>query len=427
MSGWLTGWQYRRKHTILPSTGAGTGYQIKIVAHYGSGTTSGKDVYLGGKCRQDFGDIRFTKSDGVTELSYWIEDKVDGDYAVFWVKIDDDLSNPVDIYIYYGKPDAVTTSNGATTFLFFDDFNELDTSVWERVVANGSSTVSNSILTVVGGSGTAREALVTATLNFPPSTALRGYIWLDNVGATYGISSFGYSTDKSDLAKMMNAFYVSGSAPSRNVYAGDDSTYASASANYTIGSFRIFEIQRLGTKTRFLEHDALVTELNIDSTSNRYIIFNTRDTRTVKCDWILVRKLVDPEPEHGDWGAEELEIGVTILSIDLYGVVYSDTTITSKPLPSIDLYGVTYSDSIIETTTYQSLSIDLYGVVYSDVGVAPLAGYQSLSIDLYGVVYSDSTVEIGIQITQYIQPLILLILIIIMIVILASALGSRKK
>ena len=39
------------------------------------------------KCRSDFGDIRFTDSDGVTELSYWMEEKVDGDYAVFWVKV----------------------------------------------------------------------------------------------------------------------------------------------------------------------------------------------------------------------------------------------------------------------------------------------------------------------------------------------------
>jgi len=38
-------------------------------------------------CRTDFGDIRFTKSDGITELDYWMEEVVDGDYAVFWVKV----------------------------------------------------------------------------------------------------------------------------------------------------------------------------------------------------------------------------------------------------------------------------------------------------------------------------------------------------
>jgi|GEM_PF-5110522 len=88
MAGWLTGWKYRKSHEIIGSSaGAVSDYQIKIKVHYGSGTDSGEDVYLNGKCRNDFGDIRFTDSDGETELPYWMEKKVDGDYAIFWVKV----------------------------------------------------------------------------------------------------------------------------------------------------------------------------------------------------------------------------------------------------------------------------------------------------------------------------------------------------
>ena len=85
--GWLWKWKYRKSHVINPSTEALEDYQMRIIVHYGSGTDNGEHVYLNGKCREDFGDIRFTADDGVTLLSYWIEEKVDGDYAVFWVKI----------------------------------------------------------------------------------------------------------------------------------------------------------------------------------------------------------------------------------------------------------------------------------------------------------------------------------------------------
>jgi hypothetical protein len=75
-------------------------------------------VYNITKAKPDFGDIRFTKEDGITLLDYWMEEKVDGYYAVFWVRVADDLStNPATIYIYYGKSDAATTSNAYATFI----------------------------------------------------------------------------------------------------------------------------------------------------------------------------------------------------------------------------------------------------------------------------------------------------------------------
>lgn len=70
---WLTGWSYRKSHVINPATGAGALYQKRIVTYFGSGVDSGENVYLNEKCRTDFGDIRFTKSDGATELDYWRE------------------------------------------------------------------------------------------------------------------------------------------------------------------------------------------------------------------------------------------------------------------------------------------------------------------------------------------------------------------
>jgi len=121
---WLSGWSYRKSHAIDYAAGAGINYQVKVVVHYGSGTDSGADVCLNSHSRTDFGDVRFTDDDGTTLLDCWMESKVDSDKAVFWVKVADDLSTiNQTIYVYYGKADATTTSNGNNTFIFFDDFS----------------------------------------------------------------------------------------------------------------------------------------------------------------------------------------------------------------------------------------------------------------------------------------------------------------
>ena len=123
MVGWLSGWSYRKKITIQENAGQDlTDYQIKIVVHYGFGTDSDGDIYLGGKCKSDFGDVRFTKDDGKTLLSYWMEEKVDEDYAIFWVKIPSIPANgTTDIYIYYGNPDAVYDGDPKQVFFIYED------------------------------------------------------------------------------------------------------------------------------------------------------------------------------------------------------------------------------------------------------------------------------------------------------------------
>jgi len=110
--GWLSGWQYRKPLNISSVEGAGKNYPIRIKVHYGIGTDSDDDVYLGKHCRKDFGDIRFTDKYGSTLLDYWMETKVNSDYAIFWVEIPDDLSaKDAKIYLYYGNWNATTTQD----------------------------------------------------------------------------------------------------------------------------------------------------------------------------------------------------------------------------------------------------------------------------------------------------------------------------
>lgn len=101
----FVGEYYRKSHDIDGSTeGAQTDYQMRITVHYGSDSDSGEDVYLNEHCRTDFGDVRFADSD-LNELSYYLESKVDGNYAIFWVKVPSIPASPdsAKIYVYYGK------------------------------------------------------------------------------------------------------------------------------------------------------------------------------------------------------------------------------------------------------------------------------------------------------------------------------------
>jgi hypothetical protein len=132
--GWLDpAWGYRKAHYVEPAAGAGTDYQVRVVVHFGAGADGGEDVYLDSKGKTDFGDLRLTDNTGVTPLSYWIEKKVDSDYAIVWVKVSDDLSvYNKRIYVYYGNVAATSAANGDGTFIFFDDF-ETNLAKWSAV------------------------------------------------------------------------------------------------------------------------------------------------------------------------------------------------------------------------------------------------------------------------------------------------------
>jgi hypothetical protein len=131
---WLRGFSYRMLHTIQGSSGAGEDYQVEIiVSPDGSQSSgSGNTIEVAGKSKSDFSDIRFTLDDGLTELPHYLE-YVDGSgNAHFWVKVVTSLDDDVDIFVYYGNPNAESKSNGDDTFLFFDNFEDDDLNEWDE-------------------------------------------------------------------------------------------------------------------------------------------------------------------------------------------------------------------------------------------------------------------------------------------------------
>ncbi|MCZ7356880.1 MAG: DUF2341 domain-containing protein [Candidatus Methanoperedens sp.] len=117
-------WQYYRDVNISEKSGSTlTDYQIHLQLS-SNNFTNGAQIY--GE------DIRFMDAKG-NELSYWIEywDAIAGS-ARMWVKVNIPQRGSTGIRMYYGNPNASSSSNGSRTFIFFDDFQNNDLAAnWE--------------------------------------------------------------------------------------------------------------------------------------------------------------------------------------------------------------------------------------------------------------------------------------------------------
>lgn len=124
---WLNGWRYRRMITITERSGNTlTNYQVRIVLT--------PNIFDYNKVRNDGGDIRFTDTDGVTLLPYWIEKWNPRGTSIIWVKVPEIPANgEKKIYMYYGNPEATSQSKGEEVFEFFDDFQEFNESAWNWI------------------------------------------------------------------------------------------------------------------------------------------------------------------------------------------------------------------------------------------------------------------------------------------------------
>jgi len=111
-SSWLDGWDLRKEITITEISGnALTDYQVKIEVGYEP------------QMKPDFSDLRFTDSDGITLLNYWVEKYTEESSATIWVKVPEIPASGVKkIYMYYGNSGAASLSDGDAVFEFFDDF-----------------------------------------------------------------------------------------------------------------------------------------------------------------------------------------------------------------------------------------------------------------------------------------------------------------
>ncbi|MEM2099231.1 MAG: DUF2341 domain-containing protein [Candidatus Bathyarchaeia archaeon] len=304
-------WLYRKSHIINSAVGAGTNYQVKIVAHYGAGIDTGEDVYLNSKCKSDFGDIRFTAADGSILLDYWMESVTYYDNAVFWVKIPGDLGkSDQTIYVYYGNTAATSTSNGTNTFLFFDDFDE---SLDKWTARHGIWSIDSS------------DFLKTPILdNYQIATAsfmmqdgrIRYHFKQDSPITGVNLASLGCFAmspredtfylfqcvdqavrDTLELWKFVDGYSVDG------YKTGLAGTVVNVGANWHTGEFLLYGSELRGRLDDL--HEVKVIDTTLATTGYLGFRYGGMEGKYFLIDWVAVGKYVSPEPSHGSWGQEE--------------------------------------------------------------------------------------------------------------------------
>lgn len=319
---WLSGYGYRKQITIDGTTaGAQTDYQMRLVVHKGSGSDSGDDVYLNNHCRDDFNDVRFTKSDGETELDHWREHYVSGDYAVFWIEFHSIPASPssANFYIYYDKADASSGSHHHNTFLSEAEDWEGGIGEWDD---NGQLSEETTIV---------YEGAKAGRFNGPTSGAGQSYRALGTINQkcairiwVYVVANPGddvnyYFLDPSDvIAIQVNLHRDSRTDSGKSVWLHASSNI-DTDVYLTLGNwFELiisnidfdadtfdFEIKDatgtslysnsdIGFKNAVSSIDELYVESQAWAGSEKHIM-----------DAMIIRKYAEPEPTWGDWGSEE--------------------------------------------------------------------------------------------------------------------------
>ncbi len=304
---WFDDWNYRKSHVIESTNNSGPNYQMKIIAHYGTSTDSGEDVYLSGNSRTDFGDVRFTGNDGITELDYWQESVESSDFSIFWVEVTDDFSNSdTTIYIYYGNSSETTTSNGDNTFLFFDDFlgSSLDPQ-WDDT--DGTPLVTGGWIVMYLG-----DEIRDSTPSWLYDVRLHTRVVseaTDQSVARWGLSNSATTTTfYNDSCAYENHTGININTVVRNNGSsmGEDAVSSGYGAGvpyisqmkWKSGSIEFWFDSDTTTQTTYVPTEALNPRMEGNDVDD-YVAF----------DWIFVAKWVDSEPTHSIWTEEEESTG----------------------------------------------------------------------------------------------------------------------
>lgn len=361
---WLSDYAYRQKFSI---SGNVTDYAINMTIQKGAGTSSGSTVYLDSHALNWGGtfpnDIRFTQSDGSTELDYWIEDS-DASTAEVWVEYDVIGVDPTNFYIYYGKSGAADASSGSDTFLYFDDFNRADNEDvgegwYECSPAYMDGEIQSNQLAYNTTAGSCPDPHLNHTQSFTNSNIIVHY---DAKAPDYGVDSKDWCWFLSDEDAEDNGWFgfrfVRQADSSLDTQVLGDSGWTTV-GNYTAGTWYQWEI-KYDDSDRTVDY--LLDGVEVISGweghgSASYANYSNALTTgsgmapSVWCysDNIFIRKWADPAPQWEVWYSEES----TTVSVTTSAAAYEGTTTATLngELTSMGPYNITYCYFQYGTTT----------------------------------------------------------------------------
>jgi hypothetical protein len=310
---WYDGsWSFRKSHIITGSAGAGTNYQMRIIANKATGTDSGANIYLGTNVRDDFGDVRFTASDGTTLLDYWLETGSlnSGSQAAFWVEVAADLGSNQTIYIYYGNSSATTSSNGTNTFTLFDDFTgtSLNTSLWTQR-NGGTPSFSGGLMTVSANATDPSKIIATGgTTNDNLAIVARFKV----TGGTNDDERVGVGvhTENSTTPRGYNYVLHDLTNLDEVSFLNDATAWYTLTGSWTKNTNYIMEVFFTGANARGrLNYGTWNSQAMSGRTGYAALNIGSFDATSV-WDWAFIRKCITIEPSHGIYGAEQSLIPV---------------------------------------------------------------------------------------------------------------------
>jgi len=307
ISGWtFPNWKYRQAITVSNSDAAQTNYPVLITVNFNTHMNA------------DFSDLRFTNSSG-TELGFWLEEYTDSSQAHVWVNIDALLeTGDTAIYVYYGNETAVSSSDGESTFEFFDNFSaeDIDTEKWTEGNIQDDFTIENGELVVgPGGNGWSQslyttEAFERSNLSFEfdyrwtsnnPSHDAMMMGWKDDTtGVSYTNFVYAYYNPGSGTCTTNCVDYVYEDGSGRGGAAGEwtQNTQYKVRVSMLTGGGAYYEQSNDGGETWITAYTSIYSS---ESSLHPGITLHTGEHRF---DNVRVRKWMDSEPE-SSFGSEE--------------------------------------------------------------------------------------------------------------------------
>lgn len=325
---------------ITHASNAGTNYQMVFIIKNASGSDSGNAIYINNLTNNDFGDLRFTASDGSTVLAAWNSSTNMGINVTCWVKITDNLSSDdVTIYLYYCNTGASTQWSFYSVFPFGDpwDSASLNTTTWPTVTGTPTYTISTTThslkITNCGGTWYGGMGFRGSSVTFPTY-----YRVDDPYLSNTGNSGFNMSIVTSVAGLGGITFMIKNTTTWSGSYYGavgiilmdywtgfahyDYSIYVDQVSKYDTGELsqssfttleRVTKIQNSTTPTyNYTVQDTTALRANASTTFGTSLIeigINKHGSyafiTNVQIGAFAVRSYVSPEPADSTWGAQE--------------------------------------------------------------------------------------------------------------------------
>mgnify|MGYP000932873437 CR=1 FL=1 len=333
MTWWSTAWAYRVPVAVTnpPSI---DGYPHREVVAFRSGMQS------------DFDDVRFVTNDGIV-LDYWKETCTPVNSAVVWVNLP---AGTTSIWMYYGSGTATDIGSRDNAYILYDDFNgpSLDTTLWMDTTpgahyfsngwiydtqSRGAGVLVSNDYVITNGEPVIAEMYIHVN-NIPLSRTFCGYFPLFVDTPSNGV--LWYPGDDRYIVVGSDMFWRSGQQ--RGLFTGLDyfNTCIVTPSGLTHSVTQTMNNKSFSYTDVFSRGDGL-------SNHRMYILGgdNSVPGRSIRMDWIWVRKYVQTEPAF-TYGTPQSGPIVTITSphddtvpaganVTVAGFV-ADTTITSLTL-----------------------------------------------------------------------------------------------